>query len=194
MDGRDAPIRCRKRVAVSRRWAAQPDKCAVCRGSQRGDGVRPATGSQRTAFETETGQFYAENPAVWTSRNVANIAIARQLSLADSARYFAQMFVTIADSLITTWNSKYYFNFWRPSTAIAGADSDGNPDTASDPSWTPLVPTPCHPEYPAGHGAGSGGLAHGLEQFFGSKKLDITLTSTSVPGQALAQHQVQQDT
>jgi hypothetical protein len=145
------------------------------------------TASLRTADETELGQFYAENPASWMSRNVANIALVQGLSLADSARYFAQVFVTIADSLITTWNSKYYFNFWRPWTAILGADGDRNRDTAADPTWTPLVPTPCHPEYPAGHGAGTGGLGHALEQFFGTKRLDVTLTSTSVPGKALAQ-------
>jgi hypothetical protein len=46
----------------------------------------------------------------------------------------------------------------------------------------PLVATPCHPEYPAAHGAGTGALAHALEQFFGTKKVDVTLTSTSVPG------------
>lgn len=153
-----------------------------------------STASLRTADETEIGWFYAETPATWMSRNVANIAVAQQLTLVDSARYFAQVFVTISDALITAWNSKYHFNFWRPSTAILAADNDGNPGTTADPSWTPLVPTPCHPEYPAAHGAASGGLAYGLEQFFGRNALNITLTSTSVPGVALAEHRYQQTT
>lgn len=39
------------------------------------------------------------------------------------------MYVTTADALITVWNSKYSFNFWRPVTAILAADTDDNPDT-----------------------------------------------------------------
>jgi hypothetical protein len=140
------------------------------------------TGSIRTPEQTAIGQFYAENPGAWFGRNVRNIATAYQLSVADSARFFAQVFVTAADALITTWNSKYYYKLWRPITAIRAADTDDNPKTEPDPTWTPLVATPCHPEYPAAHGAGTGGLAHALEQFFGTKRIEITLTSTSVPG------------
>ena len=139
-------------------------------------------GSLRTPAQTETGQFYAENPGAQFSRNVRQISTAYQLSVADGARWFAQVFVTAADSLITAWDSKYFYNFWRPLTAIRAADTDDNPVTDPDLAWTPLVATPCHPEYPAAHGAGTGALAYALEQFFGTKKVDVTLTSTSVPG------------
>ena len=141
-----------------------------------------ATGSRRTPEQTDIGRFYAENPGAQFSRNVRFIAIDHQLSVVDSARLFAQVFVTAADALITAWDSKYYYNFWRPLTAIRAADTDDNPATEPDPAWTPLVATPCHPEYPAAHGAGTGALAYALEQFFGTKKIDVTLTSTSVPG------------
>ena len=40
---------------------------------------------------------------------------------------------------------------WRPVTAIPLAGTDGNAETAPDPDWLPLVTTPSHPEYPAGH-------------------------------------------
>ena len=30
------------------------------------------------------------------------------------------------------------YNYWRPVTAIQAADTDGNPDTSADPTWTPL--------------------------------------------------------
>jgi hypothetical protein len=145
-------------------------------------------GSLRTSEETRTGQFYAENPGSQFGRNVRGIATAFQLSVADSARFFAQVFVTTADSLITTFNSKYYYNFWRPITAIHAADTDDNPDTDPDLTWVPLVSTPCHPEYPAAHGAGTGGLAHAIEQFFGTKRVEFTLTSTTVPGFASYSH------
>jgi hypothetical protein len=139
-------------------------------------------GSQRSPQQTEVGQFYAENPGAWFNRNARGIADAYQLSLADSARLLAQMYVTAADALITTWNSKYFYRFWRPTTAIRTADTDDNPATDPDVTWLPLVSTPCHPEYPAGHGAVTGGFAHAVEEFFGTKKVDVTLTSTSVPG------------
>ena len=35
--------------------------------------------------------------------------------------------------------------------AIPMAEADGNPDTTPDADWLPLVNTPSHPEYPAGH-------------------------------------------
>jgi hypothetical protein len=146
------------------------------------------TGSLRTARQTEIGQFYAEHPPNQFHRNVRGIAIAYQLSLADAARFYAQVYVTTADALITVWNSKYFFNFWRPVTAIRVADTDDNPDTEPDPVWSPLVTTPAHPEYPAAHGAVSGGLAYALEQFFGTNRVAVTLTSTSVPGIAIAEH------
>ena len=145
-------------------------------------------GSLRTTEQTRTGQFYAENPGSQYGRNLRGIAAVYQLSVPDSARFFAQVFVTAADSLITAFDSKYYYNFWRPFTAIRAGDTDDNAATEPDPTWTPLVATPCHPEYPAAHGAGTGGLAHALEQFFGTKRVEFTLTSTSVSGFASYAH------
>ncbi len=141
------------------------------------------TGSLRSSAETRTAQFYLENPGPWFARNIRNLAIAYRLPVADSARFFAQMFVTVSDALITTWNSKYAFNLWRPIHAIQGADTDNNPLTRADPTWVPLASTPCHPEYPSGHGSLTGGMAYALEQFFSTGNLDVTLTSTSVPGE-----------
>jgi hypothetical protein len=182
-------------------WMAQMKTFAVDSASQfRADGPPNLTSAQwaddlnetkaygalneslRAPEQTAIGRFYAENPGAWFGRNVRGIAVAYQLSVADSARFFAQVFVTAADSLITAWDSKYYYSFWRPITAIRAADTDDNPNTDPDPTWLPLIATPCHPEYPAAHGAGTGGLAHALEQFFGTKKVEIMLTSTSVPG------------
>ena len=136
--------------------------------------------SRRTPLQTQIGQFFAENPGAQTNRNVRGVATAYGLSLADSARFFAQVYVTMADAQMTTWNSKYYFNFWRPVTAIRYAD-DENPATESDPSWVPLVTTPGHPEYPAAHPTITGAFAFALAEFFGTKKVHVALTSTSVP-------------
>jgi hypothetical protein len=143
-------------------------------------------GSLRTPEQTAIGWFYVENPGLQINRNLRGIAAAHGLSIADSARFFAQTYVSIADSLITCWDSKYYYNFWRPVTAIRNADSDGNSQTESDISWSPLAATPAHPEYPAAHGCVTSALAHSLEDFFGDQQLNVTLTSTSVPGMPLA--------
>src|SRR5881396_2015259 len=102
----------------------------------------------------------------------------RKVLVADSARFFAQTYVSIADSLMACWDSKYYYNFWRPVTAIRNADSDGNPLTESDISWAPLATTPPHPEYPAAHGCVTSALANSLEDFFGDQQINVTLTST----------------
>ena len=136
--------------------------------------------SRRTPLQTQIGQFLAENPGTQINRNVRSVATAYGLSLADSARFFALLYVTMADAQITTWNSKYYFDFWRPVTAIRYPE-DGNSATASDPTWSPLVATPGHPEYPAAHPTVTGALAFALAEYFGTKKLAVALTSTSVP-------------
>jgi hypothetical protein len=55
------------------------------------------------------------------------------------------------DALIAVFDAKYFYNFWRPVTAIRNGDIDGNDATTLDPGWTPLIPTPMHPEYPCAH-------------------------------------------
>jgi len=142
--------------------------------------------SVRSPEQSAIGWFYVENPGAQVNRNIRDIAFAHGLSIADSARFFAQTYVSIADSLIACWDSKYYYNFWRPVTAIRNADFDGNPATEADSSWSPLATTPAHPEYPAAHGCVTAALARSLEDFFGDLQLNVTLTSTSVPGMPLA--------
>lgn len=65
------------------------------------------TGSLRTPEQTQNGLFYAENPGQQINRNVRRVATDHNLSLVDTARLFAQVYVTIADAQMTTWNSKY---------------------------------------------------------------------------------------
>jgi len=139
--------------------------------------------SLRTPEQTAIGQFYVENPGIQLNRNIRNIAAAHGLSTVDSARFFAQTYLSVADALIACWDSKFYYNFWRPVTAIRNADTDGNPATEADFSWSPLSVTPPHPEYPAAHGCVTSALANSLEDFFGDQQLNVTLSSTSVtPG------------
>ena len=79
------------------------------------------------------------------------------IDVTGSNRLLALLNIAMADTAITTWSAKrFYGNIsgevtWRPATSIPLADSDENADTAVDSAWQPLINTPCHPEYPAGH-------------------------------------------
>ncbi len=63
------------------------------------------------------------------------------------------LYLTAADALISVWDDKAYWSFWRPITAIQEADTDGNSRTEPDASWLPLIATPPYPEHPSGHTA-----------------------------------------
>jgi hypothetical protein len=146
--------------------------------------VGSANSTERSAEETEIARFYTESPTTFFSHNLREFAATKHLGVAGNARLFAQVFVTAGDSMIACWDSKFYFNFWRPVTAITTDIDDDNPATERDPSWTPLAPTPAHPEYPAGHGCVSTGYAEALRHFFGTPHVKVTLTSSvagSVP-------------
>jgi hypothetical protein len=62
-------------------------------------------------------------------------------------------------------------------TAIRGGDSDGNLQTAPDPTWIGLVVTPGHPEYPAAHGCFSAAVTETLKHFFGSDEVCFSIDS-----------------
>lgn len=126
----------------------------------------------------EIALFHTENPGIFWPRNLRFFASSQNFTLAESARFFAQIFVSIGDALISGWNSKYFYNRWRPSTAIHYADIDGNPSTIRDTNWVAFAPTPRHPEYPAAHGVVSGAVAYTLYRFFGTPNISISLTST----------------
>ena len=72
-------------------------------------------------------------------------------SLVRNARMLAREWIAEYDEGVAMADAKMRYNFWRPITAIRNADDDGNPATAPDPAWEPLIKTPNHPEYPCGH-------------------------------------------
>ncbi len=76
---------------------------------------------------------------------------------------------------------------WRPVTAVPLADTDGNPETAADLDWLPLVNTPSHPEYPAGHPGLNGAAATVLLCHFRDRQT-FTLTTTGQPRSHLHEH------
>jgi hypothetical protein len=92
----------------------------------------------RTAAQSHAAAFWQTNPAANYNAIARRFVDQLSLDVSNSARLFAMLDLTAADALITTWNDKYYRNFWRPITAIRHADIDGNPGTVPDPNWTPM--------------------------------------------------------
>jgi hypothetical protein len=93
------------------------------------------------------------------------------------------MYLAAADASIACWDAKYVFNLWRPQAAIRNGHLDGNDETTGDPAWTPLFPTPPHPEYLSGHATNSSAMATMLSFLFGDNPgVTILATSPTNPG------------
>ncbi|MBV8805662.1 MAG: vanadium-dependent haloperoxidase [Sinobacteraceae bacterium] len=108
---------------------------------------------------------------------------ARHLTTAQSARVFALLNLTLADSVIAFYDAKYTYNFWRPVTAIRAAATDDNPQTIEDPNWLPEPRTTApDPSYPGAHAAISAGGAFVLNAIFSPKPFHIVVTSEVLPG------------
>jgi len=136
----------------------------------------------RTADQTLLALFWQSSTATYFWNHVGlELTATQDMTLLDNAHLFGALNVAIADSVIAAWDAKYYFHSWRPVTAINLADTDGNLATDADTSWTPLIPTPAHPEYPSAHSTFSGGGAAVLASFFG-QNTPFTVDSDAMPG------------
>ena len=146
-----------------------------------------AVGSTRDAEQTQIARFWAdgagtETPAGHWNRIARAVAFASGNTLEANARLFALLNIAQADAAISAWDAKYAFMFWRPVTAIRGADNDGNPQTAADATWVSLIPTPPFPDYVSGHSTFSGAAATVLAHFFGSDRITLAVESDALPG------------
>lgn len=137
------------------------------------------TSTTRTAEQTEIGYFWADSGPVLWQNALRYISGTYLHGTGDTARMYALAEAAMADAQIACWDSKYFYNFWRPITAIRLGDQDGNPATTVDPDWQPLINTPNFPEYPSGHADISGAIAHMLRLYFGSDELTFQMTTTN---------------
>ena len=144
------------------------------------------TGSTRTEDQTALAPFWEGNASVHWNQAANQIARANHLSMSRSNRLLAVLNIAMADTAFTIWSAKRFYGAiptevtWRPVTAIPLAEADGNPATAPDSDWLPLVTTPSHPEYPAGHPSLNGAAATVLLAHFGDGQT-FTLTTTGRP-------------
>jgi hypothetical protein len=174
-----------------------------------GDGI--TTPTERTADQTEAGIYWAYDgtPSLCAPPRLYN-QIARLIAdirgtndVVQLARLLALVHVAMADAGIASWESKFFYAFWRPVTAIREADEgtgptgdgDGNPDTIGDPTFSPLgAPasnlngpnfTPPFPSYPSGHATFGGTLFQVLRRFYGTDNIPFTFVSDEFNGTTL---------
>jgi len=135
--------------------------------------------SERTDEQTNLAYFWALNyPAVW-NRVVRDMAASQSLPISENSRLSAFVNVSMADAIITSWDSKITYNFWRPLTAIRLGNDDTNSDTVGDPTWEPLVNTPNYPDYTSGANNASGAATRSLALYFGTDEMTFTVFTTN---------------
>ncbi|HWO00659.1 MAG TPA: phosphatase PAP2 family protein [Blastocatellia bacterium] len=170
-----------------------------------GDGVNTATA--RTEEQTQIGIYwgYDGTPSLCAPPRLYNqiavqIAQARGTNGIQLARLLALINTAMADAGIAIWESKYFYQYWRPITGIRESDpgtgpsgtGDGNPDTTGDPDCHPLgAPasnltgpnfTPPFPAYPSGHAGFGGALFQVLRDFYGTDNIAFTFVSDEFNG------------
>ena len=100
----------------------------------------------RTADQTEIALFWVEGSPQGWNRIARAISVQSGLDLWQSARLFGLLNLASADAYIADFENKYFYEFWRPISAIRAAGTDGNPETIADPNWDSLVGTPPAPD------------------------------------------------
>jgi hypothetical protein len=144
-------------------------------------------GSARTDEQTAIAKFWSAHVVRQYNRVARDIADERGLGLLETARLAAMVNLVGADSLMSTFNAKYHYLFWRPVTAIdpsaviadgfgpvPGYD-DGNLATVEQMGWRPLLTTPNHPEYPSAHGSITSAVAEVFSAFLGTNRIDLDI-------------------
>jgi hypothetical protein len=144
------------------------------------------TDSTRTTDQSALAPFWEGNASVHWNQAANQIAGINHLSMSQSSRLLALLNIAMADTAFTIWSAKRFYGAsatdvtWRPVSAIPLAEIDGNPDTVPDADWLPLMNTPSHPEYPAGHPSLNGAAATVLLSYF-SDTQTFTLTTAGQP-------------
>ena len=133
--------------------------------------------SSRTQEQTDIAYFWSDNTPIQWHRALRAVAAANVDNIGDSARLFALASFSAADAIITCWDTKIHYAYWRPMTAIHEGEDDGNPSTDGDPTWRPLINNPNYPDYTSGANSVTAAMTRTLELFFGTDEITFTVTS-----------------
>lgn len=138
-----------------------------------------AVNSSRTQEQTDLALFYAGNPVEMYNRTFRTIVADQGLDTAEEARLFAMLNFAGADGLISCWDDKRAFAFWRPVTAIQNGDSDGNSATDGDANWMSFRPSPPYPDHPSGYNCLTGAMMGAARDFFGTDRISFSMTANA---------------
>lgn len=90
------------------------------------------------------------------------------LPLHEAVRLLALLNMAIFDGYISSFENKFYYNHWRPYTAIRWAENDGNPNTLPEETWTNThLHTYAFPSYPSAHGTACAAAMTAFDDVFG---------------------------
>jgi hypothetical protein len=131
--------------------------------------------SVRTPEQTAIAYFWVGNNINQYNQTMQSVVAQHGMDLVDAAHLLAMGELVATDAGIACYDSKFFYQFWRPITAIRNADKDGNPDTTADPAWQALLGLPGHPEYPSQHGCFTAGFTDALAAALHTKHLDVTM-------------------
>jgi len=127
--------------------------------------VGAANSTVRTPDQTDAAIWWHDRHLTeWEIKR--QLAVGQHLDVLQAARMFAMVDLAQADAAIVCFTEKATWSFWRPVTAVQLADTDGNPATAGDPAWMPLLITPPFPDYTSGHACASGASMTMFRAFF----------------------------
>ena len=140
-------------------------------------------GSKRSEEQTGVARFWeATGPGIYYPV-IRSAAAASGRDVTQNARLLAVAGQAMDDALIAVFDAKYFYNFWRPITAVRNGDMDGNDATERDPSWTPFIDTPMHPEYPCAHCIVASTIGTVIRAEIGNAQLPpLSTVSTTAPG------------
>jgi hypothetical protein len=144
-----------------------------------------ASSSARTPAQTATAQFWNANTVNQYNQVFRDVATNHGLDLVDTVRLFAMGDMVGADAGIACMDSKYHYLLWRPVTAIRNADLDSNAATTANMTWTPLLTTPNHPEYPSAHGCVSSAVMGVLASVLKTQTINIDVPGATGGGTTL---------
>jgi hypothetical protein len=145
--------------------------------------IKELGSSRRSARQTEDARFWLLTGPLSTHPLHRQIAIRKEMSVIDSARFMAVITAAEADATIAVMDAKYKYAFWRPITAIRNGDIDRNDATEREATWQPIDNTPMHPEYPCAHCIISSAVASAIEAMLGTADIpEVTMTSPTAPG------------
>ena len=142
-----------------------------------------ANSAAATPDQALIGRFWNGAIQNYWNEIAQTAALRRGLTTAESARLFALLDLSLADSVIAFYDAKYTYNFWRPVTAIRAADPSTNAATQPDPNWLPEVGNTANdPSYPGAHAVISAAAQTVLVAFFGADSFSLDVTSEVLPG------------